>query len=73
MGKPLIIVSSVTYAMKGKQLLKTYGIKSEVQRTPKRNSAQSCTYSLYVPNRTDEAEKILAENGIKIIGRTEGS
>ena len=73
MDKPFIIVSSVTYAMKGRQLLSTYGIKSEVHRTPKHTASQSCTYSLYVPKQTDEAEKILNTNGIKVIGRMERS
>ncbi len=73
MGKSFIVVSSITYAMKAKQLLGNYGIKSKVIRTPKHNQNQSCTYSLFIPKKTDEAERILKENGIKIIERTEGS
>ena len=48
MGK-LIMVSSVTYAMKGKELLKSYGIRAEVERTPKNSQSKGCGYSLYVP------------------------
>ncbi len=70
MGK-LIMVSSVTYAMKGRELLRDYGIKSSIERTPRTSLHQSCGYSLYVPQRTDEAENILRENGIKVLGRTE--
>ncbi len=73
MGEPLITVSSITYAMKGKQILNGYGIKANVQRTPKRSHSQSCTYSLYVPDNPDEAEEILIKNGIKVIGRSERS
>ena len=69
MGK-LIMVSSVTYAMKGKELLKSYGIRAEVERTPKNSQSKGCGYSLYVPSKTDEAEQLLKKNGIKIIGRT---
>ena len=68
MGK-LIMVSSVTYAMKGKELLKSYGIRAEVERTPKNSQSKGCGYSLYVPQNTDEAENILKENGIKVMGR----
>ncbi len=71
MGKPLIMMSSVTYALKGRRILMSYGIKSEIERTPKRSESHSCGYSLYVPQRTDEAEKILIKNGVKISGRTE--
>ena len=73
MEKPLIMVSSVTYAMKGKQLLNNAGIRCEIERTPKRDISNGCGYSLYVPKNTDEAEKILKENNIKIIGRAERS
>lgn len=70
MGK-LIMVSSVTNAMKGRELLKDYGIKSAIERTPKNSLRQGCGYSLYVPQNTDEAERILRENGIKVTGRAE--
>lgn len=70
MGK-LIMVSSVTYAMKGRELLKSYGIRSSIERTPRTSLKQSCGYSLYVPQRTDEAETILKEKGIKVLGRAE--
>ena len=73
MEKPLIMVSSVTYAMKGKQILNNAGIRCEIERTSKRDMTTGCGYSLYVPKNTDEAEKILKENNIKIIGRAERS
>ena len=67
------MVSSVTYAMKGKQILNNAGIRCEIERTSKRDMTTGCGYSLYVPKNTDEAEKILKENNIKIIGRAERS
>ena len=73
MEKPLIMVSSVTYAMQGQELLKGYGIKSKVERTPKNTLRQGCGYSLFVPQRTDEAEMLLRNNGIKVLGRAERS
>lgn len=73
MGKPLIMVTSVTYAMKAKQILKSYGIRCEIERTPKRDIKTGCGYSLYVPKDTQEAVKLLKENGIKVTGITEGS
>lgn len=65
------MVSSITYALRGRQVLTSYGIKSEIERTPKTAENQSCGYSLYVPNKTDEAEEILRKNGIRIKGRIE--
>ncbi len=72
MDKPLIALTSITYAMKGKSLLLGYGIFSEIQRTPKGRGVKSCGYSLYVPKRTDEAQAILEENGIVVLGRVQG-
>ncbi len=70
MGKPLIMVSSVTYAMKAKELLVHYGIKGYVERVPKTEET-GCGYGVYVPNGADAAEKVLRENGIKVLGRME--
>ncbi len=71
MGKPLIMVSSITYAMKGRQILAKYGIRSDIVRTPSQIRGNSCGYSLYVPARTDEAQRLLEAAGIKVSGRIE--
>ena len=66
----MILISSITYAMKSRDILFSYGIKAYVERTPSGNRA-GCGYSIYVPDRTDEAESILVGAGIKILGRAE--
>lgn len=70
MGKPVILLSSVTYAMKGRDLLTRQGIKAYVERIPQ-SSASGCGYGLYVPAGAEEAERILRENGLKVLGRLE--
>ncbi len=70
MGKPVILLSSVTYAMKGRDLLSRQGIPAYVERIPPSNSS-GCGYGLYVPHGADQAQRILSENGIKILGRLE--
>lgn len=72
MGIPAIMVSSVTYALRGQKILRSHGIRSEIERTARRDSQKSCGYSIVVsPDKTDEAENILIKHGIKVIGRTE--
>lgn len=71
MGKPLFMMTSVTQAMKAKQILGKNGISAQIERTPKREKGHSCGYSLFVPQKTDEAELILEKHGLKIIGRTD--
>lgn len=72
MGKPLIAVSSATYAMKARELLYRHGIKSYIERVPK-TAETGCGYGVYVPNGADTAERILRENNIRILGRLEKS
>lgn len=69
MEKQLILVPSVTYAMRGKTVLDRFKIKSYIERTPKKHQMYSCGYCLFVPNDTQTAYEILLKNGIKIIGR----
>ena len=70
MGKPLIVVSSVTYAMQGRDLLFRHGIKGYAQRIPKTENT-GCGYGIYVPNGADAAERILIENHIRVLRRME--
>lgn len=70
MGKPLIVVSSVTYAMKGRDLLFEQGIRCYVQRIPQTED-NGCGYGLFVPQETDKAERILRENKIRVLKRVD--
>lgn len=70
MEKPVIQVSSVTYAMKGRDLLFRSGIKAYVERST-RTSRAGCGYGLYVPEQTDRAEQLLRQAGFRILERLE--
>ena len=71
MNKELILLPSVTYAMKAKNILDRSNIRAYIQRTPKNTGIRSCGYCLFVPNKTDEAEKFLRSSGIRVLGRAE--
>lgn len=71
MGKPLILVGSVTNAIKSRNLLARMGIRSYVERIPRSYANGGCGYCVYVPARTDEAEDILLRYGVPISGRAE--
>jgi hypothetical protein len=68
-GKPIIIVGSVTFAIKGRDILAKHGIRSSVERLPHSALGCGCGYGIYVPVRTDEAEQILRMAGIPVSGR----
>lgn len=63
-----IILSSVTYAMKGHDLLNSKGIKSEIKRAPKNKTLSGCGYGLLIYEKIDEAIEILEKFNIKILG-----
>lgn len=67
-GRKVLVLSSVTYAMKSRDLLFRYGIRAYVERLP-RTKETGCGYGVYVPAGIDEAERILKENGVRVLGR----
>ena len=66
MEKSIIVVKSITYAMRGQQLLQGQGISAYIERTT--GTRYGCGYSIRV--RTSDAQraaKILLENGIRVV------
>ncbi len=72
MKKQLIQVSSITYAIKGRDILKSKGIKAYVERTPADADRVGCGYSIYVKGDITAALDILKNAGINVLGRQEG-
>lgn len=70
MNKPVILVSSVTYAIKGKDLLNRNGFMAAIHRVS-RTRETGCGYGIYVPQRTEEAQRLLEESGMRILGRAD--
>lgn len=64
----LIMLQSITYATKARNLLLKYGIHSDIVKSPKVAGQSTCGYSLSVPFKADDAVKILLANGLKILG-----
>ncbi len=59
-----IAVSSLTYALKGQQILQRYGYIAWAGRDHKRTSG--CGYQLSVKGDADKAREILLSHGIKL-------
>ena len=68
MDKKGIKVSSVTYAMKGRDLLQKNGYKAYLTRNPHPETDEGCGYLIYVNNMDDKAPLLLKRAGIKIKG-----
>lgn len=73
MNKPLIMVSSVTYAIKGRDILRRMGYRANIERTPGSLNRVGCGYSITVDDLDiNKAKNILSENNIKIYGVSGG-
>lgn len=67
MNKTFIAVSSVTYALKGRDILLKNGFKNvSIQRIPGLTQS-GCGYGIYVDSNVDRAAKLLAGASIPII------
>ncbi|MEE3427657.1 MAG: DUF3343 domain-containing protein [Ruminococcus sp.] len=67
----LIRLSSVTSAMRAKDILKKHGIYSKVQRIPAKRGQGSCSYGILLKNNIEKAVDILNDYNIKFLGRAD--
>lgn len=68
MSKKGIKVASVTYAMKGRDLLQKNGYKAYLTRNPLPEADEGCGYVIYVNNIDSRCFAILKKGGIKVLG-----
>lgn len=64
-----ISVYSITYAMRGKEILKRYGINAKIERGLKGENSNGCGYTLVLSETEDVLEKaieILKSHKIKV-------
>ena len=69
MGKMLIMLSSVTYAMKAQKLLANHMINAYVQKTPLEYTKRGCGYSIKI--KAEDYYKtmdLLNLYGIRVLG-----
>ena len=71
MRKTIFILNSITYAMKGRDLLRAHKIKAEIKRVSKSETLHGCGYGLLVYKSPEQARKVLARAGIKVINQIE--
>lgn len=71
MSKKGIKVGSVTYAMKGRDLLQKNGYKAYLTRNPYPDDEDGCGYVIYVNNIDNRCLEVLKRNGIAVRGMVE--
>ena len=72
MKRYLIQVGTVTYAIKGRDLLRKNGFKVKIERKTD-EKAYGCGYAISLEGDKSEAVKLLRDNGVKILDITEAN
>ena len=68
MNKNIVVLSSQTYAFKGRELLKRKGIHSKIIRIPSNINISSCGFGLLIPQNIEEAINLLNQHKISVLG-----
>lgn len=72
MEKILFKVSSITNAQRGQKVLTSHGIPALIKKIQNPQNGDGCGYMIVVSSGASKAEKILIENGIRIVGVEKG-
>ena len=67
--EPILVLSSITYAMKARDLLKENGIPSLLTRSVAIRRVRGCGYGIRIaPEHRTRAEELLQNAGIHVLG-----
>lgn len=70
--KHIIVLSSVTYALKAQDILKNNGIYANITRSKTVRNIRGCGYGIsFDPMLLEKVQNLLIQSGIPIIGSTE--
>lgn len=67
MKRYIITTGTVTYAIKGRDILRQKGYKVKIERITSGKGANGCGYGIILDGDIGEAEKILQTAGVKIL------
>lgn len=70
MKRYAIQTGTVTYAIKGREILRKKGFKVKIERITD-TKAYGCGYAIILDGNLAQAENILRENGVKILDITQ--
>ena len=67
MKRYVITVGTVTYALKGRDLLRKAGKKAWVEKIVSNVKGNGCSFAIVIDGDLKSAEQILINNGIRIL------
>lgn len=67
MNRYTIITGTVTYAIKGRDILRNKGFKVSIERNSTGLSRYGCGYGIVVNGNIEQAQELLKSYGVKIL------
>ncbi len=67
MQRHIISVGSITYAIKGRDLLRKQGIKAYVERKTNTSGNAGCGYVIVAEGNKNKISQVLTHSGVKIL------
>ena len=67
MNRYTIITGTVTYAIKGRDILRDNGFKVSIERNSTGLSRYGCGYGIVLSGNIEHAERLLKKYGVKIL------
>ena len=68
MNKYIISTGTITYAIKGRDLLRQKGFTAHIERRTTGLSSAGCGYNIVFKGNLDAAKTLLLDAGVKILG-----
>ena len=65
--KYVIVTGTVTYAIRGRDILRNNGINAVVERNSSGLGRHGCGYGIVINKEIEKAVKILKDNSIKVL------
>lgn len=67
LNRHIIVTGTVTYAIKGRDILRNKGFRVSIERNSTGLSRYGCGYAIVVDGNIEEATGILKKHGVKIL------
>lgn len=72
MNSGILVVGSITYALKAQQILNSYGISCYIERNEELKARYGCGYALKIKRSFSQAVELCRKNQIKILAVLDG-
>ena len=67
MQRHIVLVNSITYAIKGRDMLRKQGFRAYIERKTNSSGNTGCGYVIVVEGKREKISNILINSGVKVL------